>query len=145
MKKNLYFMNILHTGIVVLFCLAGILIRTFSVNTVLPRITIPFLVMLSLIPMVLEYYLVGASERNSIISMVLGGLTVTLLPICAGLDLGMPLWVLAAAGTAVFGVTDLLYRSIGERISSGSYSRWAPVANAVMLYLASQCLQGLYM
>lgn len=143
MKKNLYFINILHTGVVALFCVAGIFIRTFSVNTILPRITIPLLIMLTLIPMVLEYYLVSDSERSPIVSMVLGGLAFTILPVCCGLTMGLPIWKLMVAGTAVFGVTDLLYRSIGERISSGSYSRFAPAANAVMLYLASQCLQGL--
>lgn len=143
MKKNLYFINILHTGVVALFCLAGIFIRTFSVNTVLPRITITFMVMITLIPMVLEYYMVSERDRDPFISMVFGGLAFTILPACSSLTTGIPLWKLMVAGTVVFGVTDLLYRSIGERISSGSYSRLAPAANAVMLYLASQCLQGL--
>lgn len=139
----MYLINILHAVTVAIACLAGIVIRTIGPSTLLPHISIPGMVLMSLIPMVIEYYLVSEIKRDWLISVLLAGAAFALLPLCAGLEVGVSTWTLFAIGAAVFGVTDILYRSIGEKMSSGSYLKIAPIANAFILYLASQCLQGL--
>lgn len=143
MKKNMYLINILHAVTLGIACLVEIVVRTFWPSTLLPHISIPGMVLLSLIPMVIEYYLVSEIKRDWLISVLLAGATFAFLPVCAGLDVGASILKLFAVGAAVFGVTDILYRSIGEKMSSGSYVKIAPIANAFVLYLASQCLQGL--
>ena len=143
MKKNPYFINILLVAVTFLAYLVGMLVQTFSPATILPRIGIPFLVILSLIALVIEHYLVGEKQRERIGAIVLAGATFTALPICAGWEIGMPIWKLFAAGAIVFGVVDMFYEGIGEKMSSGPHGKFSPIANAVLLFLASQCFQGL--
>lgn len=125
------------------FYLIGIIIRVFYPTTVFPRIGMPLLVLLSLIPLVIEYYIAEENKRNWIITAILAGLTFTIFPLCAGWDTGITLWKLGAAGAIVFGLTDIIFRSIENRMSTYRCGKLASIANAVMLYLASQCLQGL--
>lgn len=143
MKENRYFINIMHIGTVSALLLCGVLVRTFLPRTVFPHITIPMLVLCSLIPMVIAYHVGEKEKKNPVISTLLGGLTFTILSLCAGWDIGMPVWKLFIVGTVVFGMTDILYSSMKLRINSGPCGRFAPEINALMLYLASQCLQGL--
>lgn len=143
MKKNLYFVNLLLVAEVGLLCLFYILMNTFMPAAVLPRIDIPFLVLLSVIPMMIKYCTAPEAKGNLWISMIMAGLTFAILPMCANMNMTIPMWKLFVAGTAVFGITAVVYGSIGRRIASGSYGRFAPIVNGLMLYLASQCLQGL--
>lgn len=143
MKNHRYLVNILHILVVSVLLLMGIVVRTFSPATVFPKISIPMLVLLSLVPMVIEQRVGGGRQRKWSVSTVVGGVTFTVLPWCAGWNPGMPVWKLWIAATVVFGVTDRIYGSIVHKLSSGSRGRFAPEANALMLYLASQCLQGL--
>lgn len=46
-------------------------------------------------------------------------------------------------GPAVFGITNTIYNSLKLRLTANPCERIAPEANVLMLYLASQCLQGL--
>lgn len=143
MRENRYLVNILHMIVVGVLCLTGIVVRTMYPETVFPHISIPMLVLVSLIPMVLGYYLGSESENNWMISTLLAGFTVTVLPLLAGWEIGMPIWKLGLAGLMVFGVTDILYKSMKHRLTSGTCGWLAPLSNAAMLYLASQSLQGL--
>ena len=74
---------------------------------------------------------------------MLGGAAFALLPWCAGLSAGVPLWTLGLAGAAVFGLSALLYTAALERIATGPKAPLAPAGTAFMLYLAGQCLSGL--
>ena len=143
MRKNPYFINVLHGAFVGIICLIRLLLEAFSPAVVLPRIDIPFLVILSVIPMTLEYYLVSERNREPFLSIILAGETVALLPYCGGWSINMPIWKLFFAGAAVFGITDLFYAGIGERMSSCPNSKISPAVNAFILFLASQCFQGL--
>lgn len=143
MKENRYFIHVLLTATVGIVCLTGIITRAFCPGMIFPQVNIPFLVLLSLIPLVMEYYLVSDIKRNWLISAFFVGVIFVVLPFCAGWNTGVAAWKLFASGIAVFGVTDGLYRSVGERMSLYSRRGFSPIANAFVLYLASQCLQGL--
>lgn len=144
MRKNLYFINILHILVVASSCLGGILIKTFFPDMVLARVSIPLLVLLSLIPMIVEAYMASEVKRNWLVNVLLAGIAFAVLPLCAGWNSDISYTTLFVAGAAVFGITDLLYRSMVERMSSGSSGRFAPIVNGIMLFLASQCFQGLF-
>lgn len=143
MRKNPYFINILLVVVVGITSFAGLLVKAFSPATVLVRMGIPFLVILSLIPVVLEHYLVKEKQRERVGSILLAGATFTVLLLCAGWSVKMPIWMLFAVGATVFGAVDLFYTGMGQRMSSGPCGKLSPIVNGVMLYLASQCLQGL--
>ena len=143
MKKNEYLTNVLLIVIFGIICLAEMFVRTFSPAAGFVKVNIPFLVLMSAASIMLEYYLIPGVKRNWLLTAVLAGATFAVLPFCSGWDIGLPVWKMFLAGAAVFGVTDILYRSIGQRMMLGTFRRVAPVANAFVLYLASQCLQGL--
>lgn len=143
MKKNQYLVNLLHILIVGMVCLAAVIVRAVCPGTVFAHISIPMLVLLTLIPMVLKFRFGENEKKNWMISTLIGGITFTVLPLCAGWELGMPVWELLIAGTAVFGITDILFSSLELILTSGPCGRFAPETNALILYLASQCLQGL--
>ena len=126
-----------------ILCLIHVLVKAFSPGTILSPIGIPFFVAVSVTALVLECYLVGSVHREWLVSVIFAGATFTFLPVFAGWSIDLPLWKLFIAGMFVFGVTDVLYRSIGKRMSSGPSSKLAPFANGLILYLASQCFQGL--
>lgn len=143
MNKKPFVLNILLVIVVAVTCAAGVLLRAFSPAAVLPRVSLPLLVLLSLVALVLERYLAPGSERRWAVIIPLGGATFGLLPWCAGLDTGLPVWMLLLVGTVVFGVTAAAYGAIERRMAGVSGARLAPVAHALGLYLASQGLVGL--
>ena len=53
------------------------------------------------------------------------------------------LW-LGVKGCVTFTVTTWLFTSMADRISTGPSAKLAPVVSAVGLYLASQCLMGMF-
>lgn len=143
MKEKFYLKNTLLAVEMGIVCLAVVLGRTFISGFVVPYPDIPFMVLLSVIPMVIARYFKAESEENCLYSIVLAGLTFSLLPFCAGWNTGMPFWKLFVAGAVIFGIVDVFYTSIGERVATGPKAPLALIANGVLLYLASQCLQGL--
>lgn len=143
MRKNPYLINILHILVVASTCLGGILMGTFWPEMVLVRVSIPLLVLLSLLPIVLETYLSKEKERNLAINILLAGVTFVALPISAGGNVELAYWKLFLAGGVTFGITDCLYQSLSERMALGTGGKLAPAMNGVLLFLASQCFQGL--
>lgn len=159
MKKSYYLINVMIVVEVFLLCGAVLLIRTFSPGSVLPQIDLPVLTVLSVIPMILSGYVqeraISSSEKNvysdsgivpskgsRLISLLLAGASFTLLPYAAGWSAGLPLWKLFAAGTVVFGITDVIYTSMLERMTSGNRAPFPLITNGILLWLASLCFQA---
>ena len=74
---------------------------------------------------------------------VLAGLTYAVFLICSGIETKVSFVNLFLIGTIVFGLTDLCYGSLEDRMRSGEYHILAPIANAFAIYLASQSFLGL--
>ena len=144
MKKHPYMTNVVLGIFVGAACLMGILTRSFFPANILPRVDVPVIVLFSALSCAVTYYMNGNEGRDKIGSALLAGLTFTLLPFCAGLAAGVPLWKLFVAGTILFFVTDLCYEAIGKRMETGAFGKLAPLANGFMLFLASQCFQGVF-
>lgn len=143
MRKNLYFVNILLIIEVGIFYLFHMFCRIFAPSMIFPKMSLPFLTILSVLPMVVQSYIEPKIKRNPVISMLIAGMTFVVLPMCAGIDTGFSIWKLFVAGTAVYGVTYIVYESMVQRMYSGSYTKFTPIVNGFLLFLASQCLQGL--
>ena len=143
MKKNTYFLNLLLAVLTAALCLWGMLVKTFAPSVVLPRESIPMMVLLMSIALAAEYYFGGGNKREWIGSTVLSGITFSLLPWCAGLTGDAPLWLLFLCGAAVFTLTTLLYTSMVKRMKSGRCGKAAPAVNALLLFLAAQFFQGI--
>ena len=139
MKHNPYLANIILAAELTVIFLAYLLIRAFTPAAVFPRITVPSLVLLSAGSLAAEHYLSPSPPRHNIISTALAGLSFALLPCAAGFGTDLSPWMLFSVSAAVFGITEMLYIPIARR-SRGPLS---PAVNALCLYLASQCFQGL--
>lgn len=143
MKRNIYFLNLLHSGLVAALCLWAMLVRTFAPSALIPEISIPLMVLVTVVSLTAEHYLGGGKKRAWLGSALIGAASFALLPLCAGLTLSQPVWLLFLCGGAVFFLTTLLYTSICDRMASGPAAKLAPVANALLLFLAAQFFQGI--
>jgi hypothetical protein len=143
MKDRRYFLN---TVLAVLFglCLAVcLLVQTFAPAAVLPKLSIPNLVLVSLVALLVDHYFGGAGKRCYVCVACFSVLTFGVLPLCAGFVTLQEVWKLAIVGGAVFTVITWLYSSVQERLSSGPVAKAAPVLSAFGLYLAAQCFAGI--
>lgn len=144
MNAKFYLKNTLLTVEMGLVCLAVVLIRTFSQGSILPRYDVPFLVLMSVIPMSIACYVKTEGEENVLVSVFLAAVTFTVLPLAAGWDTGMSAGKMFVEGAVVFAVTDAFYASIGSRVSTMPKAPFALAANGFLLYLASQCFQNIF-
>ncbi len=145
MKHDPLKRSALLAAVVGVACLGLSLAKALAPMAILPTLDLPLTLGLSLIALTLDAYW-GRHELSwpaLLVNAVLGGAVFALLPWCAGLTQGRPIWTLGLAGAAVFGVSALLYTAALERIATGPKAPLAPTGTALMLYLAGQCLSGL--
>jgi len=144
MKNKTYTLNILLVGLLTLALLAMVLVRTLLPRIILPQASIPNLVLVSLAVLVLEHYLVPGAKRCWICVPVFSALAFGLLPFAAcAVGITDALW-LALKGGIVFTALTWLFGSVTDRLSSGPAAKAAPILSALGIYLAAQCLMGLW-
>lgn len=143
MKNNKYFLNTALAVVVGIALAVCVILRTFIPAIVLPRLSIPNMVLLSLIALLLDHYLAKGAGRCWVCIPVFACLTFGLLPYAASLAGGWDVLKLAVVGCVTFTVTAWLYTSIQNRLASGPVAKAAPVLSAMGLYLASQCFAGI--
>ena len=144
MKKT-YILNTLLVAVVFCAALACVLVRVFLPNFIIPVLNVPNMVLLSLVALVLDHYIARDADRCYICIPVLSALTFGLLPWAAGFAGAVEALVLALAGGVVFTATTFLFSSMTERIASGPVKKLAPVVSAAGLWLAAQCLTGIFL
>ena len=142
MKK--YMLNTLLAGVATVALLALVIARAVCPILVLPGFDIPNLVLISLIALLLDHYLVKGAPRCYICIPVFAFLTFALLPLAAGFAAPVEALWLGVKGCVTFTVTTWLFSSMADRISTGPSAKLAPVMSALGLYLASQCLMGMF-
>lgn len=143
MKNKTCLLNTILAAVVGIALLVIVLVRTFLPAFVIPRVSIPNLVLLCLIALVLDHYLAPGAERCYICIPAFALITFGLLPWAAGYIPAGDIRKLALSGCAVFTAVTWLFSSIRERLSSGPASRTAPLISALGLYFAAQCLTGI--
>ena len=143
MKNNKYFLNTALAAVVGLALAVCVILRTFLPAMVLPQLSIPNMVLLSLVALLLDHYFAKGAKRCWICIPVFACLTFGVLPNVASFVGAWDALKLAAVGCVTFTVTTWLYTSIQSRLASGPVAKAAPVLSALGLYLASQCFAGL--
>jgi hypothetical protein len=144
MKNKTYFLNTMLAAVTFVGLLAAVLTRTFVPAVVLPQLSIPNLVAVSLVALLLDHYIAPGAKRCYICIPVFAALTFGLLPWAAGFIGLNQVWVYALAGGVVFTATTWLFTSMADRISTGPSAKLAPIMSALGLYLASQCFMGMF-
>ena len=142
MKK--YMLNTLLAVVFTLALLVMVIARAVCPVLVFPGFGIPNLVLISLIALLLDHYIVKDAPRCYICIPVFAFLTFALLPYAAGFAAPADALMLGLKGCVTFTVTTWLFTSMADRISTGPSAKLAPVMSAMGLYLASQCLMGMF-
>ena len=144
MNKKTYTLNTLLAAIRGVILLIAVLVRTFAPRIILPELDVPNMVLLSLAALLADHYLAPGAERCYICIPVFSAITFGLLPFAACFVGAMEALKLAVLGAAVFTASTWLFSSMTDRISTGPAAKAAPVVSALGLYLAAQCLMGMF-
>ena len=143
MKNKTYFLNTMLAAVTFVVLLAAVLTRTFVPAVVLPQLSIPNLVAVSLVALLLDHYIAPGAKRCYICIPVFAALTFGLLPYAAAMASPMEALKLALVCGVTFTVTTWLFSTIQERLSSGPAAKASAFFSAVSLYIAAQCFMGL--
>ena len=147
MKNQKYVLSTLLVAAVGIALAVCVLLKTFLPAMILPKLSIPNMVALSLIALYLDHCFVPNAKRCWACIPVFALLSFGLLPYAASF-VGVPEAVkLGLVGCVTFTITTWLYTTILDRISSAPISRFTkvtPFISALGLYLASQCFMGIF-
>jgi len=142
MKK--YVLNTLLTVVLGIALLAIVLVHTFWPQMIIPKVSVPNIVAISLIALVIERYLTPDAPRCYICIPAFSAIAFGVLPWAAGYVPAAEIWKLAIGGGAIFTIVTWLYSSATERMASGPACKAAPFVSAIGLYFACQCLTGFF-
>ena len=143
MKNNKYFLNTLLVAVLFAVMAVFMVLRAIQPPVILPPLNIPNMVLVSVIVLLLEFYMAPGNPRCYICIPVLAVLTFGTLPLMAGFACQHTFWKIGLVGGAVFTVTTWLFSAMTDRLKSGPAAKAAPVIGALMLYLAAQCFAGI--
>lgn len=144
MDKKTYMLNTLLAAVLGAILLVAIFVRTFAPRMILPELDVPNMVLISLIALLLDHYLAPDAKRCYISIPVFAAITFGLLPFAACFVGAGEAVALAAKGAIVFTAVTWLFSSAQDRLSTGPAAKAAPVISALGLYLAAQCLMGMF-
>ena len=144
MNKKTYILNSILAAVLGIALLIAVFVRAFAPAVILPALNVPDLVLLSLIALVIDHYAAPGAKRCYICIPVFSAVTFGLLPWAAGFAAPVAALKLAVTGCVTFTATTWLYSSIQDRLSSGPAAKAAPLVSAFGLYLAAQCLMGIF-
>lgn len=144
MNKKTYTLNTVLAAVLGAVCLAAVLVRTFAPRMILPQLDIPNMVLVSLVALLIDYYAAPEADRCYICVGLFSAVSFGLLPFAACFVGAVEALKLALLGGIVFTLTTWLFTSMADRLSTGPAAKAAPVISAVGLYLAAQCLMGMF-
>ena len=142
MKKNSMILNTLLAIVLGVGLLVSLVWKTYMPNVVLPNLDAISMVGITLIALVLEYYIAGSSKRVWVVQIVLAALTFGGLGWAADLPyVGILTFVY---GAFVFGILTWIFDSIVERMEITINHKYALIPTVFVLYLACQCFMGMF-
>ena len=144
MKKSTYMLNTLLAVILGIACLAAVLVRTFAPRIILPELDIPNMVLISLAALIVDHYVAPGAKRCYICIPLFSAVTFGVMPFSACFVGYLDAIRFGIIGAVVFTVVTWLYSFVQDRLSSGAPSKTAPVISALGIYLAAQCLMGIF-
>lgn len=143
MKNNQYLLSTILAAVVFVACAIALLVRVWLPAAVIPQLNIPGMVTLSVIALLIEYFLTKGNPRCYICIPVFGALVFGILPLMAGFACQHDFWKFGLAGAVIFTVTTFLFTSAQDRLLTGPKAKAAMVITAIGIILASQCFAGI--
>ena len=98
MKNNKYFLNTLLVAVLFLVMAVFMVLRAVQPPVILPPLNIPNMVLISLIALLLEFWIAPDHDRCYICIPVLAALTFGILPLVAGFACQHTFWKLGLVG-----------------------------------------------
>ena len=142
MKKNTMMVNTLLAVVLGAGLLVGMVWRTYMPYVVLPELDVNAMAVITLIALLMEYYIVGEQKRTWALQIVLASITFGGVALAAGLPyVGVKTFL---AGGVVFGVVTFLFDSMVQRLEVTTDNKYAVIPTAFVLYLACQCFMGMF-
>ncbi len=126
---------------VVLF--AAMLVRAFLPHIILPKMDALLIVAISVVVLILDYYIAKKSQRKYWLLGVYAALIFGVFPWVSCFMNPLAALKTALLGTGVFVVVTLLFDSMINRISIGRATKIAPAICGLGIYLSAQCLMGI--
>ena len=143
MKNNRYFLYLLLTAVVFVALAVAMILRVVMPAVIILPLNIPNMVALSVIALLLEYFLAGENPRCYVCAVVFGAAVFGILPLMAGFACVHDFWKLGLVGGVVFTVTTFLFTSASDRIATGPKAACAMVITAIGICLAAQGFVGI--
>ena len=143
MKNNKYMLNTLLAVVVLLAATTMMVLRLIQPAVIVPKVTIPNMVLVSLVALLADHYLAPKATRCYVCIPLLAAVTFGLLPFAAGIIGTDQILKVAIVGAVVFTATTFLFTSMADRLSSGPKAHSAALMSAFGLYLAAQCFAGM--
>ena len=98
-----------------------------------------------MIALVLNRYLKPEGNGCWICSGILAALTFGLLPFVAGIAEVEEVWKLVLAGGVTFTLTERIFTSSVDRMSSGPAGKLAPLSIGIVMVLVGQIFAGMFL
>ena len=144
MKNKMYVLNTCLTGVLTAVFMGMVIVRTFTPQVILPQFSVTNMVLVSLVALVIDHYVAPNAKRCYICIPVFSALAFGILPFATCFVGAVDALKLAVMGAVVFTVMTWVFTSVKDRLSTGPAAKAAPVVSALGLYLAIQCLMGMF-
>ncbi len=158
MKDRTTILNTILAAVLGVVLLVSVLVKTNCPHFILPQINIPYMAAVSLLSLVLAYFIGGTSsdmecqggkacmtqkpEGCPLCQAVLAAVTFAVLPWAAGFA-EVSIIKLALCGGFVFAVLNAMFCGIVKRMELADTHKGAVIPAAFGLYLACQCFTNI--
>ena len=143
MKNNKFFLPTALAAVLFLVLLCGMILQICLPAVVLPPINIPNIVLLSVVVLLIDYFVAKSSERCYVCVLGFGLVAFGVLPLMAGFACVHDFWKIGLVGGVTFTVTAYLFTSVAKRIKTGRKAPSALIVTGFGMFLASQCFAGI--
>ena len=142
MKKSTMMVNTLLPVVLGIGLLVGMVWRTCMPFVVLPELDVIAMVGITLISLVVEYYMVGKVKRSWVPQILMAAVTFGGLGMAAGVaGAGVNTFLV---GAIAFAVLTFVFDSVVCRLEVTTNKKCAVIPTAFVLYLACQCFMGMF-
>lgn len=143
MKNNKFLLPAVLVAVLFAALLTCLLVRVCLPAAIIPPLNIPNMVLLSVVALLIEYFLGKRNPRCYWLTAAFGVLSFGILPLMAGFACVHTFWKFGLIGGCVFTATTFLFTSATERLLTGPKARLAVVLTGIGIWLAAQCFAGI--
>ena len=143
MKNNKFLLPAVLVALLFAALLTCLLVRVCLPAAIIPPLNIPNMVLLSVVALLIEYFLGKRNPRCYWLTAAFGVLSFGILPLMAGFACIHTFWKFGLIGGCVFTATTFLFTSATERLLTGPKARLAVVLTGIGIWLAAQGFAGI--